>query len=133
MVRIAMQPETAPEWMSDVVRGAGAEPSGITDAEALLWFSPSPEGLAECLARGPGIAWVQFPMAGVERFRSVFDDRRVWTCAKDVYSDVVAEHALALALAAFRGVAHFARQLSWTTPAGQRNDPVRTRRTESPL
>ena len=50
------------------------------------------------------------PVAGVENFRAVIDDDRHWTCAKGVYADPVAEHALGLLLAGRRGLAEYARR-----------------------
>jgi phosphoglycerate dehydrogenase-like enzyme len=54
----------------------------------------------------------------VEGFAHLVDDDRVWTCAKGVYADPVAELALTLALAGMRGLGAYARAHSWTPPQG---------------
>jgi phosphoglycerate dehydrogenase-like enzyme len=59
------------------------------------------------------VRWVQLPFAGVERFVDVMDPSLTWACAKGVYADPVAEHALALALAGLRSLPQRARARSW--------------------
>jgi phosphoglycerate dehydrogenase-like enzyme len=62
---------------------------------------------------------VQLPFAGIENFLDVLDDQRVWTCGKGVYSEPVAEMALALALAGMRGLGSYARATEWSGPLGR--------------
>ena len=77
--------------------------------------------LADLLRDHPAIGWVQLPWAGVEPFIPIIsaERERTWSCAKGVYSDPVAEHALALLLAGFRHLAPYARADTWTRDAGR--------------
>ncbi len=89
--------------------------------DALVWLDAhDPAGITGALAVAPGIAWVQLPMAGVERVvdRGVLDRERVWTCAKGSYAEPVAEHALALMLGGLRHLPERVSASSWGTPAG---------------
>lgn len=91
------------------------------DANGLVWAAhDDPEGLATLLEEHPGIEWVQLPWAGVEPYAEVLraHPERAWTCAKGVYAEPVAEHALALALAGLRGLGRYARATSWTRQHG---------------
>jgi phosphoglycerate dehydrogenase-like enzyme len=69
--------------------------------------------LAPALARHPGLRWVQLSWAGVEPYADLLGDGRTWTCAKGVFGDLVAEHALMLAIAGLRDVARLVRARSW--------------------
>ncbi len=115
-VRVALAPE-APDWARAAVEDAGSRvvaPTGAPDA--LVWTTPGGwEGLKDALAAAPGARWVQLPFAGVEGVRAtgVLTSDRTWTCAKGVYAEPVAEHALALALAGLRGLPDRARATSW--------------------
>jgi phosphoglycerate dehydrogenase-like enzyme len=118
--RIAVGPDTAPEWVAAAVRAGGGEVVGISAAGALVWSDPADrDGLASVLAGRDDIDWVQVPFAGVENFIDLVDGSRLWTCGKGVYAEPVAEHALALALAGMRHVAAYARQTRWSGPAGR--------------
>ena len=114
-VRVALAPE--PDgWARRAVEDGGgqvAEPG--SPADALFWASPGRyDGLGEALASTPGVSWVQLPFAGIEGVdRSVLSPELTWTCAKGVYAEPVAEHALALALAGLRDLAARARARSW--------------------
>ncbi|MDQ4133078.1 MAG: hydroxyacid dehydrogenase, partial [Actinomycetota bacterium] len=91
---IAAVPGHPPPVVADAIAASGGRLVGPEDAEALLWtdfFDAA--GLAETLASAPGIRWVQLPAAGVEVFRGLLGDGRVWTCAKGAYAEPVAEHA----------------------------------------
>ena len=63
---------------------------------------------------------MQLPYAGVEPFADVIarHDRLVWTCAKGVYAEPVAEHALMLLLAGLRGLGEYGRASTWSPPRG---------------
>ena len=92
------------------------------DATGLVWTSPvHPVELARFLVEHPNIDWVQLPWAGVEPFRDVMaaERTRTWSCAKGVYADPVAEHALALLLAGFRNLPAYARAQTWTGDVGR--------------
>jgi phosphoglycerate dehydrogenase-like enzyme len=111
--RIALLPESDRDWLADVHRGTGATMVELGTAEALLWASDDPRGLAASLQDRPTLAWVHLPVSGVERFSHLIDDSRTWTCAKGANADAVAEHTLALVLTASRGLVAFARDHRW--------------------
>lgn len=95
---------------------------GAADAEVVVWAaSDDPDGLAAFLEGHPAIRWVQLPWAGVEPYVAVIRAHAglIWTCAKGIYAEPVAEHALALALAGMRGLDHYARAGRWTGQRGR--------------
>ncbi|WP_147268640.1 D-isomer specific 2-hydroxyacid dehydrogenase family protein [Sphaerisporangium album] len=98
-----------------VARGGGAVvPPGA--ANGLVWLVPArPELLGETLDAHPGIRWVQFPWAGVEKYAEAgaFRDEVTFTCAKGAYAGQVSEHALLLTLASLRNIARQARTPRW--------------------
>ncbi len=117
---IAVEPDS---YLHDdavaAVRDGGGEVVDVADAEALVWVGPhQPERLPDALARGPGLRWVHLPFAGIEPYVGHLDHERTWTCAKEVYAEPVAEHALALALAGLRGLVGYARARTWSEPVG---------------
>ncbi len=117
--RVTTQPRTTP-WIDAAVRAGGGIVVEPADATAVVWTrADDPSGLATFLADRPDIDWVQLPWAGIEPYLPVIDRVRTWSCAKGVYSDPVAEHALALVLAGFRQVHRFARETTWTGPSGR--------------
>ncbi|MEV7010529.1 D-isomer specific 2-hydroxyacid dehydrogenase family protein [Streptosporangium sp. NPDC051022] len=101
--------------MEAVSRGGGVNvPLG--EANGLVWLVPGePELLGAVLEEHPGIGWVQFPWAGVERFASsgVFRRPVTFTCAKGSFAGQVSEHALMLTLACLRSVSLQARTPHW--------------------
>ena len=109
-------------FLADAVVEGGGTLVAAADAEVLVWADPRQvEVLRSTLAAAPAITWVQLPWAGVEPFAAagVFGDGRTWTCAKGVYGEQVAEHALALGLAGLRRIEEFARARSWSVPRGR--------------
>ncbi len=119
--RIALGPAGTSDWLGEAVRAGGATIVEPRDANGLVWAdSQDPDGLAALLAAHPGIEWVQLPWAGVEPYIDVVraHPERLWTCGKGVYSEPVAEHALALALAGLRHISTYARAGEWTRSAG---------------
>jgi phosphoglycerate dehydrogenase-like enzyme len=120
---VAFGPGDAPPVLAAAVVAAGgrlvAPDDAGTDARALVWTDfLEPAALARRLAEAPAIRWVQLPVAGVEAFRDLFGDGRLWTCAKGAYAEPVAEHALALGLAGLRRLPTRARARAWGAPAG---------------
>jgi phosphoglycerate dehydrogenase-like enzyme len=113
---IAVEPRGTRSWLDGAVEAGGGVVSSPDRASALVWgHHADPEGLDAILAAHPGIEWVQLPWAGIEVYVEVvrrYGDR-TWACGKGVYAEPVAEHALALALAGFRGLPAFARRSSW--------------------
>jgi len=126
--RIAIGP-SSPEFVEDAVRTGGGVPVKTDEeADGLVWLSyhnnmggrDGTDDLSEVLSRQRGIRWVQFPFAGVEEVvaSGVIDADHIWTCAKGVYAEPVAEHALALALAGLRCMPERVQARSWGAPAG---------------
>lgn len=76
--------------------------------------------LTEVLEANPQVRWVQLPSAGIELYAEIltrFPDL-TWTSAKGSYAKPVGEHALALTLAALRGLKVRALASSWGTEGG---------------
>ena len=118
---IATEPRTAP-WIDAAVEAGGGRISAPPEAVAVVWTDhDDPDGLADLLAAQPQIDWIQLPWAGIEPYREVVvrERGRTWSCAKGVYADPVAEHALALLLAGFRQLPRYARAQTWTGDAGR--------------
>lgn len=100
--------------IAEAVRRGGGEVCNSTEqAEAVVWLGESHMGLSEVLH--PGVRWVQLRSAGIEGFLSsgLLDDRRTYTAAQGAYAGTVAEHALALMLAASRRLHECARATEW--------------------
>jgi phosphoglycerate dehydrogenase-like enzyme len=114
--RIAVAPGPPPEDALAAIDRAGGVLSPPEEADALLWLDwRDTEALKATLAANPGIRWIQLPWAGVEHYAAagVLDPGRTWTCAKRIYGDEVAEHALALALALMRSLKQRSRATTW--------------------
>jgi phosphoglycerate dehydrogenase-like enzyme len=119
--RIAIGPSSA-RFAEDAVRAGGGVPVKLGEAaDALLWLSGHDlDTMPEVLKDQAGIRWVQLPFAGVENAfaAGIIDPSRTWTCAKGLYAEPVAEHALTLALAGLRLLPKRIRSRRWGTPAG---------------
>ena len=123
---VAVAPSGMRDWVLDAIVAGGAEIVDLRDADALVWTDqggasgPGPEALRKLLDQNPHVRWVQLPWAGVEPFAEakVFDRDRIWTSGKGVYSQPVAEHALALALAGLRDLKRFATTQTWDAQSG---------------
>lgn len=114
---VAVAPDGVRGYLADAVVAGGGELVAPEAAEALVWGdADDPGGLGKLLDTYRGIGWVQLPWAGMEPYLDVVraNADRVWTCAKGVYAEPVAEHALALALAGRRSLGQFARAGHWT-------------------
>lgn len=117
--KIAVEP---PCWRRDALAAAveagGGDVVPLNDATALVWADPqAPELLPEHTL--PALDWVQLPYAGIEPFVDLLDRDRVWTCGKGVYSAPVAEHVVALTLAAFHNLGPYSAATSWSAPVGR--------------
>lgn len=114
---------TAPissRWIDAAVVAGGAEVVAADEATAVVWTqADDPAGLAALLAAHPAIRWVQLPWAGIEPYVPLLDREHTWTCAKGVYADPVAEHALAMLLAGFRNLHAYAGETTWTEQKGR--------------
>lgn len=116
---IAVLPE-AEEFFVRAVESAGGTVAPLSDAtRGVVWLSNERAAeFAPILASHPGINWVQLPFAGVDAFHEALAVRHaerdiIWTSAKGAYAQPVAEHALALTLAALRGLPERARATEW--------------------
>lgn len=106
--------------MRDAVVAGGGRLCEPEEAEALVWTATAePAGLVSLLESAPGIRWVQLPWAGIEPYAGVIDTARVWTCAKVVYGEAVAEHVLALILSAFRNLSTYLSARTWLPGEGR--------------
>jgi phosphoglycerate dehydrogenase-like enzyme len=120
-LQCAVAPGPVAPALAAAVRGGGGRVVDPAQAEALIWTDPmDAAGLRHLLAGLPAVRWVQLPFAGVDRFLGLFDDGRTWTSTKGAYSEPVAEHALALALAGLRQLPRRARARAWGDQAGLR-------------
>ncbi|MFE2376685.1 D-isomer specific 2-hydroxyacid dehydrogenase family protein [Streptomyces sp. NPDC059398] len=107
-------PEPVPVLL-EAVRAGGGRPVPLAEAEAIVYFgSDDPAELDGMLHER--IRWVQLPHAGVERWADagVIRAQPVFTAATGSYGEAVAEHALALMLAAARGLHRLARSREWS-------------------
>lgn len=121
-VAVAVAPEGVRSFLIDAVEAGGGSVVPVPAAEAIVWADPDdPAGLSKVLDAHHTIRWVQLPWAGIEPYVDVVraHPERTWTCAKGVYAEPVAEHALALTLACRRTLGAFARAGTWTRPRGE--------------
>ena len=120
---IAVAPDTRPvmhDAFVAAVRDAGGEVASLAEARALVWADPYAPGMyPEVIASAPAVEWVQLPYAGVEPFLDYLDTRLVWTCAKGVYADPVAEWVMAALLMGLRDFHLFAAADSWCAESGR--------------
>jgi phosphoglycerate dehydrogenase-like enzyme len=120
--RIALAPEGARGWLAEAIVAGGAEMVAPSEAEGLVWALPAaPDELTATLAANPGVRWVQLPWAGIEPYVATVAAHPdlTWTCGKAVYAEPVAELALTLLLAGFRGLGTYGRASSWGLPQGR--------------
>ena len=118
-VRIAVEPPCwRRETLVNAVEKGGGRVVESANATALVWADPQAPELLDGHLHDE-IDWVQLPYAGVEPFIHMLDRKRLWTCGKGVYSRPVAEHILALTLAAFHNLGPYSAARSWTGPVGR--------------
>lgn len=112
--RVALAPQES-QLLADAVHAGGGKVVGLDEQpDALVWLTPDDvAGLERAVGATPSARWVQLPFAGVEEFVDVLDAARTWTCAKGVYAEPTAEHALALGLAGLRQLPARAHAGSW--------------------
>lgn len=119
--RVAVAPYGSGDRLRQAVQDGGAVLADPWEAEALVWTDGwRPGELADLLGQYQGIRWIQLSWAGVDSFAEaqVLDPGHVWTSAKGVFADLVAEHALALALAGARELKRYGTAKSWSSEAG---------------
>jgi phosphoglycerate dehydrogenase-like enzyme len=104
------------------IRAGGGQPVGLDGAaDALVWLAPADsDGLRGALASTLP-RWVQLSSAGVELTAAagLLDPAIVWTSAKGIYAEPVAEHALMLTLAGLRCLPRRIMARSWGRPSGE--------------
>jgi phosphoglycerate dehydrogenase-like enzyme len=116
---IAVLPRPNPIFVDAVLAGGGDVAPVGPATRGVVWLSEKlADELATVLDENEGIEWVQLPWAGVDGFADVlarFANRPLplWTSAKGAYSEPVAEHAVALALACLRTFPQKSRATSW--------------------
>jgi phosphoglycerate dehydrogenase-like enzyme len=117
--RVAVEPACwRQKALADAVVRGGGKVVPLADATALVWAEPAaPQDLPD--ACHDGIDWVQLPYAGIEPFIHLLDRDRLWTCGKGVYARPVAQHVLALTLAAFHNLGPYASARSWIGAVGR--------------
>lgn len=109
----AVAPPEDASWLSDAVIAGGGQVSSIGDAVGLIWGGGDIADLVTAVQAGSHLRWVQLPSAGVDRYRTVIDNRLTWTAAKGIFDEYVAEHVLGLALAGFRHLGGSPRTSTW--------------------
>ena len=94
------------------VREGGGVLAPLEGADGLVWLGGRPDELPDL---PDPVRWVQLPSAGVEQWvrSGKVDGERAWTSATGAFGLPVAEHALALMLAADKAIHRFARERSW--------------------
>ena len=117
--RVWLGPEAHPLLAAAVERAGGSlvEPG---EANAIVWHGSRPERIRDVVH--PGIGWVQLDSAGVDAWlaHGLIDRERAWTAVHEVFAPDVAEHAVALVLAASRRLAQAARRREWGDLEGER-------------
>ena len=118
---VAVLPFAHEAFAAAVVSGGGVVEPLSAATRGIVWLNLDADALASVLAEHPGIEWIQLPMAGIERFAALLAahagrDLPVWTSAKGVFAEPVAEHAVGLTLAVLRGLPEKSRATSWADP-----------------
>ena len=115
-------PETGRvESLTQAVVAGGGVISPAADASVLVWSDPSRASeVAQYVEGMPNLQWVALPFAGIDPYLVAIRSRTdlTWTCARDVYSRPVAEHAIGLAVAGLRNVVGYARTDHWSAQVG---------------
>jgi phosphoglycerate dehydrogenase-like enzyme len=103
-----------PTSLRAAVELAGGSLVPAADANIVIWTSGEADELHSVLHSG--VEWVQLASAGVEEWidSGLIDGTRVWTSARGLYSARVAEHVVALILAAAKGLIGAARRQTWS-------------------
>jgi phosphoglycerate dehydrogenase-like enzyme len=94
------------------VEEGGGRTGPLEEADGVVWLSGDPSSLPDL---PDSVRWVQLPSAGVEHWieAGAVDGARRFTSATGAFGLPVAEHALALLLAAAKHLHGFARARSW--------------------
>ena len=120
-LRVWLGPDDAPELRAAVGR-AGGELVAPREATVIVWSArdEDPAMLLDLLH--DGVQLVQLDSAGIDHLldAGLIDDRRAWAAAQGAYADALAEHALALLLAAAKRLPLVARERAWSAPRSRR-------------
>ena len=111
--RVFVGPSEHP-WFDDgldAVGRGGGDVVPASEAQAVVWLGGSIDELRSVMH--PGTRWVQLPSAGVEPWVDLFDGQRVYTSARGIYAETVAEHVMAMILAAAREIPANSRSQTW--------------------
>ncbi|WP_194892006.1 NAD(P)-dependent oxidoreductase [Catenulispora pinisilvae] len=110
---IAVLPAPPHPQLSAAVHAAGAGLCAAPEAEALVWIGDGPDELAEILEVAPKVRWVQLASVGIENYLPLMRGGVLWSRAMGVQADLVAEHALMLALTVLREGTASIRSGTW--------------------
>lgn len=123
---VAVRPEPAPADLMTALRTSGVRLAPLDRAQGLVWTGDEPSALAAALERAPSVRWVQLASTGVESYLPLMDRRIRWSRAVGVQSQLVAEHALMLALTVLRQGTASVRAGAWLPrpPVGLTNAEV---------
>jgi D-3-phosphoglycerate dehydrogenase len=107
------------ELLASAVRSGGGSVVTLEQANAIVCTGDDVGLLRRSIL--PGIRWVQLGAAGVEMWfdAGLMTPDVVWTAAKGVYARPMAEHILAMILAAARGLPDRLRARTWGTSYGR--------------
>jgi len=110
--------------LRSAIEAGGGRLGELEEAAGLVWLGHDPDRLPEL---PKSVRWVQLSSAGVEQWvhAGTVGAERTFTSATGAFGLPVAEHALALMLAADKGLPAFARARSW-----DRDGRARTRALE---
>ena len=113
-MKIAVEPFSRPEFDQAIEAGGGDSVKLSDEVTSLIWTDYSrPDLLRQVIDENPQLRWVQLPFAGVDAFSDIIQRSPIFTSAKGAYSEPVAEHALALALALGRALPKRLAAKSW--------------------
>jgi phosphoglycerate dehydrogenase-like enzyme len=110
---VAVLPAESQDEISDAIVAGGGLLVPPNQASALIWLGTDPTALGSILLAIPSVEWVQLPSAGIESYLPHMTDGRIWTCARGIFAEPVAEHALMLALICLRQADRSVRAGRW--------------------
>jgi len=108
VLRVALEPVRRPLVVA-AVAGHNGRLVPVSQADVLVWDGPLGADFATTVAAAKRVRWVHVWPAGADRIFSTgaYDPSIIWTTSRSAYGDTVAEHALALLLAAMRNLKTF--------------------------
>jgi phosphoglycerate dehydrogenase-like enzyme len=115
--RVWVWPESG--LLEAAVRSGGGSVVPLEQANAIVCTGDDVELLRRSIL--PDVRWVQLGAAGIELWldAGLMQPNVIWTAAKGVYARPIAEHILALILAAARDLPKRARARTWGTAGGR--------------